>query len=58
MSEKSKDIPDTVAQAKAAASSAIVVLPREKAKLKAQSSKPKSQNSKPETLNPKLKQES
>jgi len=33
-----KDIPDTVAQAKAAASSAIVVLRREKAKLEARSS--------------------
>ncbi len=43
MSEKSKDIPDTVAQAKAAASSAIVVLRREKAKLETRNSKPEAQ---------------
>ncbi len=46
-----KDIPDTVAQAKAAASSVIVVLRQEQAKLKAQSSKLKAQNPKPETRN-------
>jgi len=39
-----KDIPDTVAQAKAAASSAIVVLRREKAKLEARSSKLKQES--------------
>jgi len=48
-----KDVPDTVAQAKAAASSAIVVLRQEQAKLKAQSSKLKTSNSKFETQNPK-----
>jgi heterodisulfide reductase subunit A len=44
-----KDIPDTVAQAKAAASSAIVVLRQEQAKLKAQTSKLKTSNPKLET---------
>ena len=38
-----KDIPDTVAQAKAAASSAIVILRQQKAKLETQNSKPETQ---------------
>jgi len=44
-----RDIPDTVAQAKAAASSAIVILRQEQSKLKVQSSKLKTSNSKLET---------
>ena len=38
-----KDIPDTVAQAKAAASSAIVILRQQKAKLETQNAKPETQ---------------